>query len=647
MPLFSGVEWADGRKEAFVEWIRREIFQTQGDREDLEKTWEDRILAWRAKVTDEELDYPYPGASNLELPLIAMHSDPVLADFLQSFHAAKDYWTPEARRPDRVDDAGALRRGLTAIEQRWLKMRRVNTRAFLDNIILGTAFYKNGWRSERAGRRRYAADGTSQRLVEMISHPSIEPVPIQRLWFPAYAWSLDFDAPGGTPWIGQEFRWSPEEWERYAQGSSELPGFDKEAADVVRNFLDDEDEPVRDVTESEDEFEPFERLRHKVFEVWARFDTRGNGVYEDLVALVHPTSGEVLRAIYFPNAHGRHPFHAINYLPGYGIYGIGLAEVDEWAQEASTQLLNAQIDNARLANTRMFSAPIGSMHQPDEMVYPGKVWYLEPDESIGEVRLSELYPSGFTLLTQLVQFSEMRSGVNELRQGSLSGMPSRTPATSLLSIMREGNKRFDMIHSGVRDVHSEMGLRMVQNVAQRAQEDPFTWNAFFTRAVGPEDAARILKVLREAPEVLEESFGISVTATSASVNKEVEKQSFIGMLQIAQQIYGALVQTAMLHAQVPDPMVQATARAAFISGVDILGQLLDRFDVQNKQEHLGNLEAIANAFKAQDAPGGNAATGGLFGAVAGGGGPMAPGTGAAGVGGPLDPAMIASLLGMA
>ena len=643
MPLFSQVEFASGRKEAFVEWIRKEIFQTQGDREDLERTWENRILAWRAKMTDTELDYPYPGASNLELPLIAMHSDPVLADFLQSFHAARDYWTPEAKRPDRVDDAGALRRGMTAIEDRFLKMRSVNTRAFLDNIILGTAIYKNGWKSERRGRRRYLPSGESEREILSVSEPMIEPVPIQRLWFPAYAWSLDFNAPGGAPWVAQEYRWTEEEWTRFRRGSDELPGFNAKAAEKVQHFLTDDEEAIRSLVEEEDEFEPFDHMRHQVFEVWCRFDTRGSGVYEDFVALVHPLSGEVLRAIYFPNAHGHHPFHKINYLPGYGIYGIGLAEVDEWAQEASTQLLNAQIDNARLANTRMFSAPIGSMHQPDELIYPGKVWYLNPDESIGEVRLSEVYPSGFNLLNQLVQFSEMRSGVNELRQGSLGGMPSRTPATSLLSIMREGNKRFDMIHSGVRDEHSTMGLRMLQNTAQRAQENPMRWSAFFQRAVGPEDAERIMKVLMEGePEVLEETFGINVTATSASVNKEVEKQSFIGMLQIAQQIYGALVQTAMLHAQVPDPMVQATARASFISGVDILGQLLDRFDVQNKAEHMGNLEAIANTFKAQDQPGGNAATGGMFGDTQ----PLMPQTGAAGAGGPLDMNALASLLGI-
>ncbi len=132
-----------------------------------------------------------------------------------------------------------------------------------------------------------------------------------------------------------------------------------------------------------------------------------------------------------------------------------------------------------------------------------------------------------------------------------------------------------------------------------------------------------------------------MTATTAQVNKEVEKQGFIGMLQITQQIYQALVQTAMLMAQVEDPLVQETAKAAYASGVEMLASLFERFDVQNPRDHLGNLEAVTNSLAAQGQGGGNAATGGLVGAQdLGSLGPQ---------GGPpqaLDPAALASLFGL-
>ena len=639
----SSVEWGPGRREAFLDWISHELRQTLADRSKLEREWENRILQWRAKLTEEELDFPYPGAANYELPLTAIHSDPVYADMMQSFSAPEDYWSPTANREDTINSASALRRGMTALEKRFIKMRRVNGKAFLDNNILGSAFYKNSWKSETHAKRRYLPSGESVRERKFISQPCVEHTPLQRVLFPAYAWNLDFDAQGGTRWIAEEFRYHEEEFERLKAGSAELPGWSKLEAEIVALEFVDEDEPIRRITESEDSNVPFERKHVKVYEVWARFDTAGDGVWEDIVVTMTLKGPSMLRAIYFPNAHGKHPFHVTNYLPGFGIYGIGLSEIDEWAQEASTDLLNAQIDNARLANTRMFSAPIGSNFQQGSSIYPGKVWYLGPDESIGEVKLSELYPSGFNLLSNLMQFSELRSGVNELRQGNMSGMPSRTPATSLLTIMQEGNKRFDMIHSGIRDVHSEIGLRMLQNTAQRVQEDPLKWMTFFQRALGADDASKIMQVLQD-PDVssIEEAFGISVTATSAQVNKEVEKQSFIGMLQITQQIYQALVQTAMLISQVQDPVVQETGKAAFASGVDILAQLFERFDVHNPKEHLGNLENLVAQMQGE----GGAQGGGDPAALLGGGGLGVLGQG----GGPpqsLDPRALAQMLGMA
>ena len=639
MPLFEAVKFGKGRKKDFLEWINHELWQTLGDREDLNRIWENYIIQWRAKLPDGELDFPYVGASNLELPLTAMHENPVYADMVQSFGAPADYWTPQAKRDDRVDSITPLREGLTALEKRFLKMRQVNGKAFLDNNILGTCVYKNGWRSEKRFRTRYNPDGTARRETVLISQPSITHIPLARLYFPAYSWTTDMDAPGGVPWIAEEHRWSGEEFDVWARGSAELPGFDREEAESARRFFVSEDAPVEKVEREEADFEPFSDLRIRVYEVWCRYDTQGDGVTEDFVATITHEPKTLLRAIYFPNAHGKHPFYVGNYLPSQSIYGIGLSEIDEWAQEAGTKLLNAQIDNVLLSNTRMYTAPLGSQFQQSSTIYPSKVWYLGPDEQIGEVKMSDIYSSLPASLNQLMQLSELRDGVSDLRQGSLTGLPSRTPATSLLSMLREGNKRFDMIHASMRDIHSEMGLRMLQNVAQRASEEPLTWVNFFTNAIGPEDAQKVMEILlTDDVASIEEAFGISVTATSAQVNKEVEKQGFIGMLQITQQIYQALVQTAMLMSQVPDPVVQETAKAAYASGVEMLARLFERFDVQNPRDHLGNLEAVANSLNATQ-QGGNAATGGLqqdLGVLSPQGGPPQS----------LDPAALASIFGL-
>ena len=118
MPKFEAVEFAPGRKDDFLEWITHELWQTRGDRQDLNRVWENYIIQWRARLPEGELDFPYVGASNLELPLTAMHENPVYADMVQSFGAPADYWTPQAKRDDRVDSITPLREGLTACHER-------------------------------------------------------------------------------------------------------------------------------------------------------------------------------------------------------------------------------------------------------------------------------------------------------------------------------------------------------------------------------------------------------------------------------------------------------------------------------------------------------------------------------------------------
>jgi hypothetical protein len=161
--------------------------------------------------------------------------------------------------------------------------------------------------------------------------------------------------------------------------------------------------------------------------------------------------------------------------------------------------------------------------------------------------------------------------------------------------MAQGSKRFSMILNDTRDVHGEMGLRITQNIAQFYDDDPQRWTQFCTEALGPEDAQKVIEVLSGQVSEIEAAFGVSVTATSQMVNKEAEKQNFIGMLQITTQVYGQLVQTAMAMQQMPPgtPAYESAA-AAYSGGVNLLQRLLERFDMQDSTAFIGNMATIAS-----------------------------------------------------
>lgn len=605
MPILEPVKLSKKRKEELADFLQNELLQTIGDRQVLENKWENALIQSRAQSPDGELEFPFVGASNIEFPLTDMHFQPVYADFFQTLHAPEDYFSVSARRPDRVPHSNAVQEALSAVEKRFLKMKNVNGRALLDQITLGTSIYKNHWFERRYNRKDYNSEGKIVDALVKISQPRIDHIPLQKFFFPAKSWSLDPDAQGGTPWQAQQIDMTPAKFEEWRRSTETLPGFFPKDAEEVKNWLVDERKPVDDEIREEDSYKPWNDQTIKLYEVWCRFDINDDGIDEDLVVVFHLDSFRILRIIHNPLMHGKWPFKATKYLPWFGIYGRGLAEVDEWAQDSLTNLLNAQLDNVLLANTRMYSAPIGSNIQPGEPIYPSKIWMLGPNEQVGEIKMSDIYSSLPNVIGQIMQFSEMRTGVSEIKQGNLTGLPNRTPATSLLAMLQEGNKRFDMILSAFRDVHSEMGIEVLQNLLQHTVDDPFRWQEFFTQAVGEEEANLLREVFQGGIIGLEESFGITVTATSAQVNKEVEKQGFVGLMQIVAQIYGQLIQTALLMEQTQDPVTLATAQAAYTSGTELLKRLLERFDIQNPSEYLPNLDANQQAAQAQgqQAPG--------------------------------------------
>lgn len=595
MPLLSAVKFRKDRKDELARWLHEQLTQTIADRNELDRKWENALIQSRAQQPEGELEFPFVGASNQEFPLTDIHIQPVYADFYQTLHAPEDYFSVTAKRSDTVPLANSLREALTAVEKRFLRMRRVNSRALLDVITLGTGIYKNHWHESRFSRKDYDALGKITDKVVRKSEPRVEHVPLQKFYFPADSWDLDPNAQGGTPWQAQQFDFTPSKFREFARTGTSLPGFSKEDIEEVQKWVSSEEQPVDKEIRAEDKYKPFEDLKIRLFEVWARFDVDGDGIDEDVVVIFHLETMRVLRAIHNPFMHGKWPFKAAKYLPWFGIYGRGLAEVDEWAQDSLTKLLNAQLDNVLLANTKMYSAPLGSNIQPGEPIYPSKIWFVGPNEKVEGIQMGDIYSSMPNVISQIMQFSELRTGVSEIRQGNLTGLPSRTPATSLLSILQEGNKRFDMILSAFRDVHSEIGMEVLQNLLQHAKEDPLRWQVFFEQALGPEDTQNVFTLFSSSITDIEESFGVSITATSAQVNKEVEKQSFIGLMQIVSQIYGQLVQTALLMSQVQDPLTIQTAQAAYTSGTELLKRLLERFDIQNPSEYIPNLQALQGA----------------------------------------------------
>lgn len=634
------VKWGEGRKNTFRDWIYHELFDTLGARGELERKWRDLIVAWRARVVgDGTSDVPFIGAADLEYPLTAIHSEPVYADLMQTLHIPRDFWSVTPLRSESVDIAKPFQEFLSGVERNYIKMRNVNKRAFIDLIVLGTTVYKD--QIHHAARRvvGYNEAGETQTSTKVNFAPTVRHIPLQDFFIPAYAWHVDPDEVGGAPWVAERFTLNASQLRLRAESQAPfLPNYDKSAVDTVLAYISDKrDDEIKNLQRREDEFVPVRDNVATLFEVWARFDANGDGLDEDVVVTWHQDSSTVLRAIYMPFDHGKRPFSSAPYIPGFGFYGVGLAEADEWAQLAMTRILNATLNNAFISNTKMFAVPMGANISPDEPIYPGKIWPLGNGERIDAINLGDVNQSMFQLFDRFMQMAEARTAVSELRQGNMSSLPGRTPASTVMSVLSEGSKRFDMVLANLRaDALADIGQRTVQNLVQISRTDP-RWVAFAMTTLGTQDGAAVASILRAPVAEIEDLFGINVTATSSQTNKEVDKQSQIALAQYMSQMYPQLVQYAQALSQLSQnpQILLSTIQAAYTGQIEISKRLLEASDVQNPETML---PAVAS--QAQGTPGAPPQPGVAPGIAAPLGGPAGAGPFAQGAG------QIGQLLGL-
>ena len=632
--------FAPGREDTLKTWLHGQIWHAESDHASLTQKWIDQIEQWRAQMPQGFKEFPWPGASNLEFPLTSIHFDPIYADFMQTFHGSGvDFWhVSPIFGPQDVDKANALREALKIIDRDFLRMREVNSKQFLYTIILGTGIYKTHYiRKARRVKDRDPDTGEVTERVIVREHPAVEYVPRNHFLLPGDAWDIDPDAPvGGARWVAQKFYETPAQMRANAAKEADsafLPGYDSKAVTFVIEStvgsLDNEasassgdrqEDQVDSTIRELDKVDIFTSPQIELMEVWARFDIDDDGIDEDIVIIWHQDSNTILRMTPNPFDHGERPFDRIRYLEGFGFDGIGLAERDEWAQATLTKLLNAQIDNVMLANTRMYSVPRGSNITDREAIFPGKIWAIGPGEDVKEVRLGDIYQSLPQIMGFMLDISESSSGASDLRQGNIQSLPDRTPAATALTMLQESNKRFDEIMGGMRQPFSRIGLKVFQLLSQQMKTDPTFWRSYFIGNLGEADGLKVIDLLEQGVEVIGQSFGIQPTATSAVANKEADKQNLVAVMQLLSQIAPQLIQAGSLADQAQEgTLTKQTALAMYVGGVELMKLLLERFDIQNPEVYLPDtrqLQAAQAQQGGQALPQGSfAPTGGLFGSA--------------------------------
>ena len=602
----AAVVFGDGREESLRLWSTWELQQAIGNRSGLEQLWVNWLAEYRPPVDNATKEFPWVGASNRVIPLSALNTDPLLAKFLTTLTAPPNLWTIQPLNDRWVNVAKPLQDFLQFLDETQLHLFPTLYRGLLEFVKLGTCVFKTGWFYEKRKGKSYDAQGKIVPATHLVSRPYVDFVSLNDFIIPGGYDNIQADDYRGAPWVAERF------WMRYpdflarAQGQEPfLPQYDPEAVEKIKNYIQitrTKLEQERDVLE---ENPPWRMQRIELFEFHTRFGVRDDSDIDDLVLTIHLPTRTILRTVLNPYRHGQRPYECARYIRGDGFYGIGVVEQSHMFQEWLSMLANYQTDNVLAANATMIAAKLGANVVPGEPVYPGKVWALDdPANDLKVFKLADIYPSLPALGAMVQQWSERRTGLSDLQFGNMNNMPSRTPATSMLSLLQEGNRRFDLSLKELRlNCLDRVGLRLLQMLQQFAADPVIDPDRKYLRlaatVLGQVPGQWLSQILELPIEEIENGVGCAVSATSGTANKEVEKQSFLALVQLQAQLAPQYLQLSQIatNPQVLQsaPGVAQTATELYHGFAELQKRLLEQYDVRNPEEILVNADTLAQA----------------------------------------------------
>jgi len=521
-----------------------------------------RIPKWRKLYlgipAEDTRSFPWPNAANTIVQVIGEIVDTIAARVLGLLYATHPLWAFQDFRKfdqDNADQFEAAARerqtlenfmDLVGYEPTELDLYRLEGLWYTDAARLGTAFLKVGVEQNiEVTNVGYTSSKTKVQGDESTIYSGPR---VHKLRHEDVALTPDAPTPGEA-----EFVFQVRTLRRKALEERGFTGaYDKASVDAILASPDRQSPTTQKKEELSDQGI---NVRGN-FEATAEWD-----IYEcyyawwhnkrkfRIIDSYHKGSKTILRRVF--------NFLPDNELPivrarmGYrtdGMYGHGMAELLERYQEELSTVHNQRLDNATAANTRALRvSPRARNLDSNVELYPMALLVGEKDD-FEAIQIADVYNSSFENETVTLAHVQSRAGIQPAISGSGGGGPLSKKtgvysAMGTLATMQESNSRVNLEASDFRHAHVKLGSLLTAMYGK----------------YGVGDRAKIFGLDADAlksafKEYDKHRLAIPIRASTASLNREMDKQSdmlLAGMMQRHYTAVGQLMQ-AMSSPMVPD-----------------------------------------------------------------------------------------------
>lgn len=572
-----------------LQYLTYELQRVKGERSEKEADWARWAEIYRARPKTKVKDFPFRGASNLVIPVMATDVDTTVAAVMGVLYGAPNLWSCEGLRPDALNYAARLEEFLEWAQEQELSMYSTTHDWINEAVKLGTGILKQRYLREQKKVfewRELGPGRTTQQVVRKLvtDRPEVRWVPLNNFYIPANAPDV-----ADAPWCGErlELTWSQIDarvragiyredlmsklgihW-RDQQPKSQYSGYQDKQAEL-------------------DNFMPGIGDKFELFEFWLDADL-GDGEPTALVCTIHIPSNTYARIDYNPFFFQEKPYSATRFVRIEGqFYGLGLGEMQGMFQEEISTMHNQRIDGNTIRNTVLFKARRGAV-KADEPIWPSRIFLLDDPVndllpmSMGVGSSDTIGDEQFTL-----RYSRQRAGISDYEMGG-AGNPaiSYSAATTTVEMLKQGRMRLDQF---LRECHkglSETGQRVVELYQQFDQGGkPYL-------VMGDKDGEVVNQILHFPLDTIRLGVAVRTTATNAQYNRETKirtDQVIYGLvMQFYQQLFMAM--QIVVNPQLPPPL-RILATQMIHGGTTLARRILDTYGTQDLDQIIPDLSAL-------------------------------------------------------
>lgn len=601
--------------------------------------------AYKAVPENKVKNFPWPGASNVVVPLVGILTDAVVARLFRAMLGAKDFCEVKIKSkqwqqfkiPD--PETGVNKTiNLEAEIRDWINqfMKSSGARDRLRTLLADTALYGEGYVKPRWANET--------RMYHSYDAGSVVDLPVPE--YSGVRWDIPapddvIPAPGFDEW--QALPYSLHQLRLTWQELYALKGMDGyyNIDEIGKAYLGQKTGLTKDKAKERNDPRYVDTVEtshlgsigpaqiFNLYEIVGKWpvevregDTVAGINFEEIILTYSLDYDIFIRKIYNPffgksRMMVRIPFLVVPH----ELHGSGVAEQAMQFQEEATTSHNQVIDSGTLANAPIVAVSPDANIGDQQEIYPGKKVVTDnPKDDVAVFHLGANSSILGAYEDKAIKYAETRVGVSPYHLGMESGdIGSRATATGTTALISEGNLKFAMSIDDIRAGIEEL-LYLTIQLEQQMRPEGFEW------APG--------RFLQFPPGDVRTSLGLTLSLTSEKINRDLEVQNLMLLMQVLNEYYMRLMQAAALISNPMFPPVhKLVATQVMEASENVIKRFVERFDIEDVDAVVpGLMDTINAAMRIANALPGLGAQG-----LASGGASGVPGGAPSGPGGVLPP----------